>query len=396
MMSQDWNERPPGFAGWILTICLIVLISGMYLGVAFPVHANNRAQPLNWETVPIELSGHLFTTATFLQQDFQDGTDADKGSVDVNSLELGATVSPLRALDAEIVWLLEEELDGGGPDDSFSVDQAFVTLAGNHRVLANRGDRKNFDVSPWYLKAGKFYSPFGTQMEYHTFDVISEPQTLALAETLETSFLVGYAPSEWWQVYLGGFSGDGSDRENGSAEDGDLDDVVAGMEFNSSWLSLDAQWTNNLNNSIVLVDELGDKADANGGVNLYGSVEYENWWLQVAHTMALDEFDQQSGNFAGNQPQATTVELTHQELGRLAGRPVAGTLVYEQTDEWPDHPDDIWGGVVDVPLYIGVTGSLEFIHRDFNNEFSNDLDDETLVSFQLGVEFSQFIGGGGS
>lgn len=143
----------------------------------------------------VAVGGHVHSIATHLDQEFRGGGSDDTGALDVNYVELGLTASPVRAVDANVTLLLEEERDGGTPGDNFAVDQAYVVLAGNHRALADREDRGDFDVNPWYLRAGKFYVPFGTRMEYHTFDVISEPQTLAMAETLESQVTLGYTPT---------------------------------------------------------------------------------------------------------------------------------------------------------------------------------------------------------
>ena len=50
------------------------------------------------------------------------------------------------------------------------------------------------------------------------------------------------------------------------------------------------------------------------------------------------------------EPSATTVEATYGGLMALASRPADGTLVFEHTDEWLDHPEDAYGLVFDVPV----------------------------------------------
>ncbi|MFB6260831.1 MAG: hypothetical protein ABEK42_09155, partial [Thiohalorhabdaceae bacterium] len=131
----------------------------------------------------MELGGHLHTLAHY-RETAAVGGDTDQASdIHVNSLELGLTASPQRFLDAEVVWLMEEEQGGGSPGQTFAVDQAFVTLSGNPRMLQEHPQRGEVAASPFYLQAGKFYAPFATQLDYHTFDVVAEPPTLALGET---------------------------------------------------------------------------------------------------------------------------------------------------------------------------------------------------------------------
>jgi hypothetical protein len=340
----------------------------------------------------VSIGGHVHTLATSLDQSFQGGNESDSGAIDINSVELGLTASPMKHIDANIVWLREEAFDNGAPGDAFAVDQAYVTIAGNNRVLANREARDGYDAAPYYVKAGKMYSPFGTQMAYHTFDVVSEPQTLALAETLESSVLFGYTPSDRFKAYAGVFSGDGADSEGGSAEDAEIDDYVVGFDFTHEFGSFSAQATNNINNSIALNGELGNAADANAGLSLYGSIKGGPVTLQVAHVRAMDEYER--GALADSEPTATTVELTYSGLVDLDGRPVDGTLVYERTDEWTDHPADVYGAVIDVPVTRGVTGSVEYINRDYDREFSTGLEDEELIAARLSVGFNELLSEG--
>lgn len=376
--------------GMVVHFSGVLLITGILLlaMTTTPLKAQSNNIELG-KLGGVTLGGHINTLASSLDQSFQDGTSADTGAIDINSVELGLTASPMKHVDAHVVWLREEGLDDGSPGDAFAVDQAYVTIAGNNRVLADRPERNNFDVTPYYVKAGKMYSPFGTQMGYHTFDVVSEPQTLALAETLESSVLFGYTPSDKLNVYAGIFSGDGADSEDGSAEDNDLDDAVVGVDYSREFGSFSAQWTNNINNSIALTNELGSGADANGGVSLYASASGGPVTLQVAHVRATDNYER--GNLADSQPTATTVELTYSGLAEFNGRPVDGTLVYEQTDEWLDHPSDVYGAVIDVPVTRGVTGSVEYISRDYEQAYSTQLDDEELISAQLSVGFSELL-----
>lgn len=366
----------------------LVVVAGL---VALPLSgALGNASEESVKLGGLRIGGHINSIASRLDQNFTGGGSEDTGAVDVNSLELGVTASPLRYVDASVVFLMEEGLDSGRATQDIDVDQAFVVLAGTHRVLADRPERRDMNVSPWYFKLGKFYSPFATQMDYHTFDVISEPQTLALGETLESTWMVGVAPSDHWRAYAGAFSGDGGDTEAGRGEDADLDDAVVGVDWTASRAGLSVQWTNNINNSIALIGELGRAADENGGVSLYGRLEGGSLLFQAAYVTVTDDY--RAGPLAGLTPDALTLELTGRGLVRVGGRPLDATLVYEQTDEWVDHPETVRGAVVDVGVLPGVTGSLEYIDRDYDPALSTRLDDEELVSARVSVEFAELVG----
>lgn len=376
--------------------CLVLMVG--FTGTINETHAQQDPVSLDEVLGGVHVGGHVHTLATHLDQEFQNGTSADTGAVDVSSLELALTSSPAAAVDASVTLLMEEELDDGRAGQDFDVDQAYVVLAGNHRVLADQPKRDGFDVSPWYLKAGKFYIPFGTSMDYHTFDVISEPQTLALAETLESAFQVGYSSRAGVNLYAGAFSGDGADSEQGRPADEEINDFVVGVDYSFGPGSLSAQWTNNLNNSITLISEAGPTARGVGGLSLFADVHPGPVRLQVAHVAALDEYEAgplTGGAAANPRPSATTVELTYGGLGRLGSGPVDGTLVYERTDEWLNHPEAVYGAVVDVSLFTGATGSVEYLQRAYDSNFSNRLSDEELVSFRVAVEFGDLLGADG-
>lgn len=372
----------------------LVLLVVMVMSTALVTHAKEGDPVRLSEALDgIRLGGHVHSIATGLRQEFRDGTRDDTSALDVNSVELGLTASPVQAVDANVTVLLEEELDGGTPGDGFAVDQAYVVLAGNHRPLVERNGRDRFEVNPWYLKAGKFYVPFGTRMDYHTFDVISEPQTLALAETLESQVTLGYTPFEGLDAYVGAFSGDGADSEGGSARDNELDDVYAGVDLNRDPVSLSLQWTNNLNNSIALVEETGAQARAVGGLSVYGSLSRGAATLQLAHVRALDAYEDTLGA-SGNDPTSTSVEVTYNSLLQLYDQAFTGTLVYERTDEWVRHPETVHGLVVDAPLFEGTTASLQYLERTY--DASSRLEDERLLSARLAVGFQELLGGAGA
>jgi hypothetical protein len=346
----------------------------------------------------MKIGGHVHSIATSRARDFQDDTSGDTSAIDVNSVELSLAASPLKAVDANVTWLMEEGFpDGGSPGQSFAVDQAYVVLSGNSRVLTKREERGDFDVSPWYAKIGKQYIPFGTEMEYHTFDVISEPQTLQMAETLESSVLLGYTPSETVNIYGGAFSGSGGDFEAGSAQDNEIDDYFLGLDVRHAFDgTISLQWMNNINNSIALTTEAGTSAEVVGGFSGYASTALGPVRLQLAHVRALDEYDNGGLVTSGagqDQPAATTLEVSYAGLAQIMGRSVTGTLVYDSTEEWLDHPDQTWGAVVDATVFPGVTGSVEYLDRDYDRTYSGFLADERIISARLAVGFEDLFRG---
>lgn len=290
------------------------------------------------------------------------------------------------------MWLLEEDLAGGNPDQGFAVDQAFVTIAGNGRVLAETADRDGFDDSPWYLQAGKMYLPFATHFEYHTFDVISEPYTLELGETLETALQIGWIPSGPVHLFAGVYSGRGPDGNDElsveEAKDDEANGFFVGATGDFGFGSAAVSWISNLNDSIALADELSVAEDAVGGLNLYGSADLGPARLQLSYVSALDDYT--VGDYAGQQPWALAAELTFEGLN-VGGREMAVTAVYWKTDEWVERAENTYGIVIDTALADGITLSAQYLHRDYDEEFS-ELDSDDLIAVQLTTEFGWVFG----
>jgi hypothetical protein len=353
------------------------------------------------QAMELEIGGHAMVTASHLDADERSGDSSTISDLNVNSLELGMRFSPLRQADVNVVWLLEEEPGGGRPDDGFVVDQAFITLSGNGRMLAETGDRDGFDDSPWYMQAGKMYLPFSTFFEYHTFDVISEPETLQLGETLETSVLLGYS-TDTFNVFGAVFGGRGVHGNANPAADGDddeLNDFLLGGSVDLDQGTVALSWMSNLNNSIGLVDtfeELADDEDPAfasedevGGLNVYGGVDLGPARLQISYVTALDDYT--VGSWAGNRPSALWGELTFGGLA-VGGRELAVTGVYGQTDEWAGHAESTYGVVVDTALADGITLAAQYLHREYDEEFGGGLDTEDLFALQLTAEFGWISG----
>lgn len=334
----------------------------------------------------LEIGGHLNVTASQTDTDDASGNSAKLSDINVNSLELGLVASPTRNTDVNVVWLLEEEPGGGSPDQGFSVDQAFITLSGTGRMLAERLDREGMEESPWYLHIGKMYIPFATNFEYHTFDVISEPETLGMGETLESALQIGYSPTESMNVYGGIYGGRGADQGTGN----ELNDIFLGINTEFEPGGVVVQWTNNINNSITLIDELDPSEDTNAGLTVYGHAALGPAQIQVSYVAAQDEYA--VGDFAGQQPTALYTEVTFADLG-MGSRQWGLTALFGQTDEWFDHPESTMGFVVDTAVMDGITLSLEYLHRKFDSSLSSGADKENLFALQLSTEFGEVLGG---
>jgi hypothetical protein len=345
----------------------------------------------------MEFGGHLHTLASYQATESADGATDEVSDIHVNSLELGLTASPYRFLDANVVWLLEEGAGGGAADQAFAVDQAFVTLSGTPAMLKASDQRRRLaGVPPVYLQAGKFYAPFATDLNYHTFDVISEPPTLALGETLESGLRVGYAAGAV-HAFGGVFGGAGQDGgPNGAsidAADDDLDDYFLGVAVAGAPGKLAVRYISNLNNSLTLQEELGKTAAgnataraeaANPGLALHGRTGAGPVTLQASYVAARDAY--QYGALAGHRPTAATGELTYR-----VNHTWEATAVYHHTADWPDHAERGAGAVVGARLAPGLSLAAQYLHRRHDTDLSGT-DREQVAGLLLDVEFGELFG----
>jgi len=371
----------------------LLLLAGLLAGGEAQADPEERPDFLS----SMEIGGHLHTLATYHETEAAGGTE-EVSDIFVNSLEVGLAASPYRFLDANVVWLLEEAPGGGSPGQPFAVDQAFVTLSGTPHMLKRRENRRDMAGPPWYLQAGKFYIPFATDLNYHTFDVVSEPPTLVLGETLESGVRLGYYP-DGIHVFGGVFGGRGqegaADRIPSDEPDQDekLNDFFAGLSLQGGPGKVAVRWMSNLNNSITLQDEVGHQADgdptartedANPGLAVYVRTRAGPVTLQGAYVSAQNEYEQ--GLLAGHRPRAATGELTYRFDGIWEA-----TAVYQHTGDWPGHARRGIGAVVGARLAPGLSVAAEYLERSHHRAHSS-IRGERLASLLLDVEFGEMFG----
>jgi hypothetical protein len=352
----------------------------------------------------MEFGGHLHSIGIYHEKTPQQGNTDSRSDIQVNSVELGLASSPRPYMDTNIVWLLEEPTNGGSAGQSFAVDQAFVTLSATPRMLREHDQRDDMDGPPVYAQVGKFYAPFATRINYHTFDVVSEPPTLALGETLESGLRLGYRP-ENFHVFGGVFGGPGThggdinDANNndavdaGEAQNEQLDDFYAGVGVDGALGQITVQWMSNLNSSIALQNELNltedgeptDRAEeANAGVNVYARTGTGPLTLQGSYVAVQEDYER--GAMAGHQPAAATGELTYR-----ANDTWQATAVYHYTDDWPGHAERGVGGVIGARLAPGLSLAGQVLHREHDSGLSNT-DSENLAAVLLDAEFGAVFG----
>jgi len=218
-----------------------------------------------------------------------DYEDEDESDFELATAELGIDAQIHDFVSSHVLFLWEE-----GEGEDICVDEAFITIG-------------NTEKFPAFMTLGRQYVPFGV---FET-SMVSDPLTLEIAETQETSILFGFEYSGvYGGIYL--FNGD-IDEKSG---DDHLENFGAniGYSFETGDLGLDfsASYISSLGDSDgvsdVLFDDIDDYVD---GISLSGVLGFKGFTLIGEYVTALDEFEPGEMAFkqSGAEPEAWNLEL---------------------------------------------------------------------------------------
>lgn len=302
-------------------------------------------------------TGHVST-----QRD--DGDDSTESDIALATVELGLTARLHKQARADIVLLWEED-----DTEPIDLDEGYLTLGGEEDI-------------PVFLQAGRFYVPFTVDDSFF----ITDPPTLELAETNETSLLLGYTWS-WLTFSVGAFNVDieegGDDRINSAYASLGVDlpegealpfGVLAGV----SWLS-------NLADSDVLSDDHVESETIDNIVGAWAAhaiLSYENYTLFAEYVAALKDFEAGVFNFnpdRKSRPGAWAVEAA----ATFEPFTIAGTDdFFGGADDVDDFPEHRLGLVATYEFLKYAAFSLEYMYDSFENG-----DIRRALSSQLAVKF---------
>lgn len=268
-------------------------------------------------------------------------------------LAIGAKISDWIA--AEIVAKYEEESDNDG---DFNIDTAVVSIAD--------------PAGPWFVNAGQYTLPFGV----FPSNMISDPLTLELAETLDSAIEVGMTQG---MFTASGFAFKG-DRQDDVSNFG----LRAGLatEFDDVGVEAHLGYMNDLAESDAIVDA-GWVAAGDGRVPAWiasTQVAFGNFTL-MAEYLAATKGLASAGN---DKPKAWTMEAAY--AFNAMRRPATAALGLQRTR---DMRDAKWGlpekrvlGTVAIEVIEGAALGLE-LKRD--TDYAGETTD--TVTGQLAVEF---------
>lgn len=289
-----------------------------------------------------------------------DYTDVDSSDIVLATVELAIEASINNNVDAEIVLLHEED------DTPLEVDVGVINL--------------HAESSPLSLSLGQMYVPFGM------FDsnLVSDPLTLELGETRESSILVNYEMSGMLAgLYV--FNGDieeGADEDKvtqfGISLNYESDMVVAGIDYISSISDTDAI-QDHLGGPITVISHVA-------GISAHASFNMNSMSIIIEYLGALDAFDVSEIPFngVGAEPSATNIEF-----GVEVGEAMLA-VGYQATEEALDlgAPETRLLIAYSTEIYEATSLSFEYA-QDSDYELTDGGSGETAdtITIQLATEF---------
>lgn len=300
--------------------------------------------------------------------DINSATDnGDVSDIAVATVELGLEARLNDWTRASVVLLYEED------DTELDVDAATLTFG-------------NPDASPLYLTVGRTVVPFGRFVTH----MVSDPFTLEIGETYETTALVGFeSDGLYGSAFL--FNGDAD-------EEGDDDTISNGG------LNLGYAHEGDNGSFDVSVSYLSDLADTDALTDTVGgtvSDEVAAWSAYVAYARgpftvlgeylaASDRFD--AGDLAfdgrGAKPSAWNVEAGY--TFELAGKESTVAIGYQNTEEalGLELPEERLSVGLSVAMMENTAVSFEWARDEaYETADGGTGQDGDTVTAQLAVEF---------
>jgi hypothetical protein len=341
----------------------------------------------------VELHGLLEVEASYKATDFRghpidksiSGTENTRDSdILLATAALGIDIDFHTYAKGHILFLWEED-----ETEPVDLDEGTITLGGT----------ENF---PFSLIAGKFYIPFGMFNSHF----ITDPLTLELGETRETSVLVGFT-NEMFELKAGAFNGDVSQSRTHDTINSYYG--CANITIPPKWLggvelSGGVSYTNNIAESDNLQDLINPALGARiddlvPGLGAWLSASYGMFTLELEYIGALGEFESGELLFDGSHegkrsaPKAWNVELAVRPMEKLelAARyggsdeirggidpaiPAAGVSLEAFI------PKSQYGAVASYNIWGPITVSLEYLFNIFHN-----IDKQHIITGQLAAEF---------
>ena len=296
--------------------------------------------------------------------------DEDESDVQVATVEMGVDADLHEFVSSHVLFLWEE-----GEGEDITVDEAFITLG-------------NTDKFPIIADLGRQYVPFG-KFETH---MVSDPLTLELGETQESAALVGF---EYNGLYGGAYAFNGDVNED-SGEDhvenfgANLGYTLKRQDFG---LDLQAGYISSIADTdgvedALMTDDVQDYAD---GLTGSAKMTYRDFTLIGEYMTALDEFNSEELEFAGQgaEPEAWNLELGY--TFDLSGRETTLAAAYQGTDQALalELPEERYMAVASMGFFDNLVSlSLEYAYdEDYSRSEGGTGEDAHTITSQMALAF---------
>lgn len=330
---------------------------------------------LSWSD-RLSLSGVVEVTGSASK----DYSDVGTSDISLATAELSIEGAITELVTASITLLYED--DGGTP---LTVDAATVTIG-------------NTEKYPVYLTAGQMGIPFGN----FTSNLISDPLTLDMAETYESTVQLGF---EKQGFYGSLFAFNGASKQSGDKDIVEHVGANLGYAMENASLSLDAGVsyissladTNTMTNVLNSTDaDKGAKnavdsmADTVAGIGAYGVLGYSNLTIIGEYITAAEEFDTKDlpwGN-AGATPATWNMELGYSFV--LAGKDATLAAAWQGSSEALalGLPEKRYLAALSVGIFNNTSLSVEWLHdQDYEVSDSRTGEKADTGTVELAVEF---------
>lgn len=240
-------------------------------------------------------------------------------------------------------------------------------------------------TAPCYATAGRDFLPFG---RFHT-NLVSDPLTLELGETIEFSWNVGYS---WngWSFSAFGFNGD-DDGKGGLAGYGAAfgysnEGERTGIELNLAYTS-DLGYSENL---LAHLATTGAQWEATPGWTASAMLRTGRASLILEYLGSLEHFEPQVIDFAGRGARPTSWMVEAAYGFTLSGRDATAAVGYQVTGQSLalQLPKRRWLAVLRVHLADPVAVAIELARdRDYAERVGGSGADVTLVTAQFSLFF---------
>ncbi len=298
---------------------------------------------------PVTLSG-LIEGSTTLAHDYQGSSST---TFNLDTVDFIVDIKPTDWAAGQIVLAYDSD------DEDITLDEAHVTLG-------------KTGVSPFFLKAGKVYAPFGD----FTTNMIQDPFTQTLGEINTEGLIVGFEQNG----FAGSFSGyDGvTDRGSGNSSNGFGVSLGYGYEEKEMSISVGMAWVNNIANAAGIYDVLSETNDNEislaekvPGINMHLNIGYKAFSFITEYTSALDSFMSEELLFGsgGAQPKAWNNEIAY--TTELLSKETIFALGYQKSWEslLPGLPEYRYSISAAMAIYHGTTLNIEYYtDKDYSAE----------------------------